>query len=129
MDFIPPSSSFSSSSSSSSPWKYDIFLSFRGEDTCKNFTNHLYFGLKQKGIFNFRDDEKLKQGTFIAPTLLKAIEELWFVVIILSRDYASSRWCLIELTKIIECMEKTRFLPVFHYVDPSDVRNHRRTFA
>jgi hypothetical protein len=121
----------SSSSSSASGCKYDVFLSFRGEDTRKTFTDHLYAGLKQKGIFTFRDDEKLQRGTFIGPELLKAIEESRFAVVILSKDYASSRWCLIELAKIVECMEKKGLvvLPVFHYVDPSDVRNLRGTFA
>ncbi|XP_050255293.1 TMV resistance protein N-like [Quercus robur] len=135
---LPPSSSSSSSSSSTSSTsssskrcKFDVFLSFRGEDTRKTFTDHLYTGLKQKGISVFRDDEKLKQGTFITPELLKAVEESRFAVVILSRDYASSKWCLIELTKIVECMEMTGLvvLPVFYYVDPSDVRNHRGTFG
>ncbi|XP_030932944.1 disease resistance protein RPP2B-like isoform X2 [Quercus lobata] len=131
MALLPSSSSSSSFSSSSKRWKFDVFLSFRGKDTRKTFTDHLYTGLKQKGISVFRDDEKLKQGTFIAPELLKAIEESRFAVIIISRDYASSKWCLIELTKIVECMEMTGLvvLPVFHYVDPSDVRNHRGTFG
>ena len=129
MALLPSSSS--SSSSSSKGGKYDVFLSFRGEDTRKRFTDHLYTALEQKGISTFKDDEKLKQGTPIAPELSKAIEESRFAVIILSSDYASSKWCLNELTKIIECMEKTGLvvLPVFHYVDPSDVRNHRGTFA
>ena len=132
MAFIPSSSSSSSSSSSPSRrCKYDVFLSFRGEDTRTKFTDHLYSALKRKGISTFRDDEKLKRGTFIAPELLRAIEESRFAVVILSRDYASSRWCLTELTKIVECMEKTRLvvLPVFHYVDPSHVRNQMGTFA
>ena len=126
-----PLSSSSSSSSSSKRWKFDVFLSFKGEDTRKTFTDHLYTGLKQKGISVFKDDEKLNQGTFIAPELLKVIEESRFAVVILSKDYASSTWCLIELTKIVECMERTGLvvLPIFHYVDPSDVRNHRGTFA
>ena len=121
----------SSSSSSSCGCKYDVFLSFRGEDTRTKFIDHLYAGLKRKGISTFRDNEKLKRRTIIAPELLKAIEESRFAIIILSRDYASSRWCLIELTKIVECMEKMQLvvLPVFHYVDPSDVRNQRGTFA
>uniref|UniRef100_A0A2N9HQ45 TIR domain-containing protein n=1 Tax=Fagus sylvatica TaxID=28930 RepID=A0A2N9HQ45_FAGSY len=120
-----------SSSSATHGWKYDVFLSFRGTDTRTNFTDHLYAALKQKGIFTFRDDEELKRGTIISPELMKAIEESRFAVVILSRNYASSSWCLSELAKIIECMKKTRLrvLPVFHYVDPSDVRNQRGTFA
>ncbi|PRQ21565.1 putative TIR domain-containing protein [Rosa chinensis] len=64
-DIIPASSSSSSSSFSSPPsgkLTYDVFLSFRGTDTRKNFTDHLYTALKQKGIFTFRDDEELERG-------------------------------------------------------------------
>ena len=125
------SSSYSSFFFFYAGWKYDVFLSFRGTDTRKNFTDHLYAALSQKGIFTFRDDEKLERGTFIAPELLSAIEDSRFAVVILSRDYASSSWCLIELAKIVECMEKKELivLPVFHYVGPSDVRNQRGAFA
>ena len=131
MAFMGSESTSSSSSSTVSGFKYDVFLSFRGSDTRKNFTDHLYAALKQKGIFTFRDDEKLERGTFIAPELLRAIEESRFAVVIISQDYASSSWCLVELAKIVECMEKERLivLPVFHYIDPSDVRNLRKTFG
>ena len=124
-------SASSSSSSTTSGFKYDVFLSFRGSDTRKNFTDHLYAALNQKGIFTFRDDEKLELGTFIAPELLRAIEESRFAVVIISQNYASSSWCMVELAKIVECMEKERLivLPVFHYIDPSDVRNLKETFG
>uniref|UniRef100_A0A2N9FWS0 TIR domain-containing protein n=1 Tax=Fagus sylvatica TaxID=28930 RepID=A0A2N9FWS0_FAGSY len=117
------------SSSSSSSWKYDVFLSFCGVDTRKNFTDHLYTALKQKGIVTFRDDEKLERGKYISLELLKAIEESKYAIIVLSSNYASSRWCLIELAKIVGCMKENRLtvLPVFHYVDPSDVRNQTGT--
>ena len=122
------SSSFSSSFSSSS-WKYDVFLSFCGDDTRKKFTDHLYTALKQKGIITFRDDEKLERGKCISQELLKAIEESKYAVIVLSSNYASSKWCLKELATIVGCMKENRLtvLPVFHYVDPSDVRNQTET--
>jgi hypothetical protein len=119
------------SSSSSLPqreYQYDVFLSFRGEDTRKTFTDHLYAALDRKEIRTFRDNEKLERGKSIRPELLKAIEESRFAVIILSRNYASSTWCLDELEKIVECMKQTRLtiLPVFYDVNPSDVRQAGR---
>ncbi|WRX26114.1 Toll/interleukin-1 receptor homology (TIR) domain - like 10 [Theobroma cacao] len=71
------SSLSSSSSSASSPWKYDVFLSFKGEDTRKRFTDHLYTHLQNKGIITFRDDEKLEQGDYVTPELCQATGESW----------------------------------------------------
>ena len=125
------SSSPSSSSTSGCNYEYEVFLSFRGAETRKTFTDHLYTALNQKSIYTFRDDEQLKRGTFINEELSKAIKESRFAIVILSNDYASSSWCLTELAEIVECMEmkKLTVLPDFHYVDPSDVRNQRGTFA
>ena len=124
------SKSSSSSSSSSRKWKYDVFLSFRGEDTCKSFTDHLYASLKQKGVFTFKDDKNLEKGKSISPELLKAIEESMFAVVILSENNAFSTWCLDELVKIMECKKKMGLivLPIFYDVDPSKVRKlmHKR---
>ncbi|XP_068308670.1 disease resistance protein RPV1-like [Pyrus communis] len=77
---------------------YDVFLSFRGQDNRKNFTDHLYAAFDLKGIVTFRDDLKLGRGKSISPELLKAIEESRFAVVVFSRNYASSTWCLDELT-------------------------------
>ncbi|KAK4580869.1 hypothetical protein RGQ29_024497, partial [Quercus rubra] len=125
------SSSFpSSSSSATARWKYDVFLSFRGEDTRHNFVGHLYEALIQKGIHTFKDDKNLDRGKPISPELLKAIEESRFAIIIISKDYASSAWCLDELAHIIHCKKEMgmTILPVFHYVDPSNIRNQMGTF-
>ena len=121
----------SSSSSSSRRWIYDVFLSFRGEDTRNSFTDHLYVALQRSSITTFRDNEKLERGKSIAPELLKAIEESRFAIVILSRNYASSTWCLDELAKIIRCMKEMEMtiLPIFYKVDPSNVRNQKGTFA
>ena len=127
------SSSCFPSSSVVPGWRYEyhVFISFRGSDTRKKFTSHLYEALKRNGITTFRDDESLERGEFISPELMRAIEESRFAVVIFSKNYASSSWCLTELAKIVECMDKKTLtvLPVFYDVDPSDVRKLRGTFA
>ncbi|CAL5347758.1 unnamed protein product [Camellia sinensis] len=123
---------FASSSSSALPcWIHDVFLSFRGEDTRKNFADHLYAALVQAGIHIFKDDDELPRGHDISSALLKSIEESRISIVVFSRNYASSRWCLDELVKIIEC-NKTNgqlILPIFYGVDPSYVRHQTGCFA
>ncbi|KAK4707667.1 hypothetical protein R3W88_028592 [Solanum pinnatisectum] len=123
--------SSSSSPSNSLYWKYDVFLSFRGEDTRRNFTSHLYQGLKNRGIFTFLDDKRLENGDSISEELGKAIEVSQVAVIVFSRNYAMSRWCLNELVKIMECKEKENgqtVIPIFCDVDPSHVRYQSKSF-
>ncbi|KAM5569748.1 hypothetical protein ABKV19_016985 [Rosa sericea] len=124
------SSSSSSSSSSTHPWKHHVFLSFRGEDTRNNFTGHLCNALHREGIITFMDDQ-LRRGEEISTELLQAIEQSRISIIVFSRNYASSKWCLDELVKILECKKSNQQLvrPVFYKVDPSDIRNHRGSFG
>ena len=120
-----------SASSSTFKWQYDVFLSFRGEDTRNNFTAHLYHALRRKGINTFIDDDKLERGQLISPALVAAIESSLFSVVVLSQNYASSRWCLDELVKIVEFTKgrRQRVHPIFYNVDPSDVRKQKGTFG
>ncbi|XP_015577433.3 disease resistance protein RPV1 isoform X1 [Ricinus communis] len=122
-----------STSSSNVPSKtsYDVFLSFRGADTRHNLISHLYAALSRKLVTTFIDDHGLDRGEEISPTLLKAIEESKISVIIFSENYASSKWCLDELVKIMECMKtmSRNVLPVFYHVDPSDVRKQTGSFG
>ena len=131
VDMEMDSSSFPCSSSSAvARWNYDVFLSFRGEGTHYNFVGHLYEALIQKGIHTFKDDKNLDRGKPISTELLKAIGESRFAIVILSKDYASSAWCLDELAHIIHCKKEMGMiiLPVFHHVDPSDIRKQLGTF-
>lgn len=116
--------------SSFSPWKHHVFLSFRGEDTRQGFTDHLRYALQQRGIITFIDDQQIRIGQVISEELLLAIEESLAAIVILSRNYASSSWCLDELLKILECRKSMgrEVIPVFYNVDPSDVRHQRGTF-
>nr|XP_024929562.2 TMV resistance protein N-like [Ziziphus jujuba var. spinosa] len=127
-----PRSIWSPAHSDRLPKHLHLFLSFRGEDARKSFTDHLYEALNDdKGIYTFRDDKKLERGKDVAPELLKAIEESRFAILVFSKDYASSTWCLIELAKIVECKKNLGLtvLPVFYHVEPTDVRNQKGEFG
>ncbi|CAL2227575.1 unnamed protein product [Prunus armeniaca] len=121
----------SSSASFTKSRKYHVFLSFRGLDTRSNFTGHLYSALCQHGINTFMDDDGLGRGEEISSTLLTAIEDSKISVVVFSKNYASSKWCLDELVKILDCKESKEQLviPVFYKVNPSDVQNHRGSFG
>ncbi|KAK6932018.1 Toll/interleukin-1 receptor homology (TIR) domain [Dillenia turbinata] len=132
---LSTSSLFSITSSSSSPfkrqWNYDVFLSFRGEDTRKNFTGHLFGALIQAGINTFIDDWELHRGEDISTELLKAIETSRIAIIIFSKNYGDSRWCLDELVHIMKCRKEMgqHVLPIFYDVDPSHVRKQNGCFG
>ena len=118
------------SATTSSHFKYDVFLSFRG-DTRFGFTDCLYHALINKRINTFRDDPNLRVGDEIRPTLLDAIEKSRMSIVVLCQNYASSSWCLDELVKIMECSDKGRkrpILPIFYQVEPSDVRHQRNQY-
>ncbi|XP_034896457.1 disease resistance protein RPV1-like [Populus alba] len=110
--------------------KYQVFLSFRGEDTRKNFTDHLYTALVQAGIHTFRDDNEIQRGENIDFELQKAIHQSKISIIVFSKDYASSRWCLDELVMIMERKGNANciVLPVFYDVDPSQVGRQTGSF-
>ncbi|XP_028751294.1 TMV resistance protein N-like [Neltuma alba] len=111
--------------------QYDVFLSFRGEDTRASFIAHLYSFLSNAGIVVFKDDTNLPRGNSISVELPLGIECSTISIIIFSKDYAGSRWCLNELSKIMELhrAQGRVALPVFYGVDPSQVRNQSSTFG
>ncbi|RXI06340.1 hypothetical protein DVH24_018382 [Malus domestica] len=76
-------------------------------------------------------DRQLTRGEEISQALLQAIEESRISLVIFSKNYASSRWCLDELIKIRQCKKSKQqiVLPVFYKVDPSHVRNQTSSFG
>ncbi|KAL6297357.1 hypothetical protein ACE6H2_005499 [Prunus campanulata] len=124
-------SSSSSPSSSSKRWEYRVFLSFRGVDTRKGFTGHLHTALSDAGIRTFLDDNELKRAEFIKTQLEQAIDGSMISIIVFSKSYADSSWCLDELVKIMECRERLgqQVIPLFYKVDASDVRKQTGRFA
>ncbi|XP_027924350.1 TMV resistance protein N-like isoform X2 [Vigna unguiculata] len=114
---------------SSRRFTYDVFLSFRGEDTRYDFTGNLYKALCDRGIHTFIDDEELQSGEEITAALVKAIEESRIAIVVLSHNYASSSFCLDELATILHCQRKGLLvIPVFYKVDPSYVRHQKGSY-
>ncbi|TQE01191.1 hypothetical protein C1H46_013214 [Malus baccata] len=132
MDLVRTTQVTSSYSNSRRGYHYDVFLSFRGEDTRKTFTDHLYTALKSAGYRTFRDDDELETGEGIKSGLKQAIQMSRTSVIVFSKDYASSRWCLNELVEIVDHKRTSSdhvVIPVFYDVDPSHVRKQTGSFA
>jgi hypothetical protein len=129
---ISPSPSTPSTLTTAQPQviKYDVFLSFRREDTRVGFTSHLYAALNREQILTFIDNQ-LVRGDEISASLLRTIEEAKLSVIVFSENYASSKWCLEELAKIFERKKNNghKVIPVFYKVDPSNVRNQTGSFG
>ena len=123
------SGSSSSLAMSASLTKHDVFLSFRGEDTRDNFIDHLHAALQRKN-FEAYIDYKLPRGEEISSALLSAIEESKIYIVVFSQNYASSTWCLKELTKILDCKKRygRDVIPVFYKVDPSTIRKQEERF-
>ncbi|KAJ0522999.1 putative protein kinase RLK-Pelle-CrRLK1L-1 family [Helianthus annuus] len=121
------------SSSTSSPihYTYDVFLSFRGEDTRNSFTNHLYEALHQAGFNTFRDDVEIQYGPDLKLEFERSIRKSRASIIVFSKNFANSSWFLDELCLILKLRrEDSHFvLPVFYSVDPSDIKNQRGSFA
>ncbi|KAL3729605.1 hypothetical protein ACJRO7_026694 [Eucalyptus globulus] len=107
--------------------QYDVFLNFRGSDTRNGFTDHLYRSLISVGtipISVFRDDNSLEIGKDFNSEILNAITRSKISIPIISENYASSKWCLRELVRIMDCQKSMSHtvLPIFYKVLPSDVR-------
>ncbi|XP_050110160.1 disease resistance protein RUN1-like isoform X2 [Malus sylvestris] len=118
-----------SSSSSLKPLTYDVYLSFRGQDT-RNFVEHLHLALVDAGLNAFIDSQ-LRRGEDISFALNQAIEGSKSSIIVFSKNYAESRWCLDELVKIMEFGRTVGqiIFPIFYGVDPSDVMKQTGTLA
>ncbi|XP_059658698.1 disease resistance protein RUN1-like isoform X2 [Cornus florida] len=124
------STAFNPSSTTLVGGEYDVFLSFRGPDTRKTFTDYLYTSLEGAGVRTFRDNNGLREGKEIGPELHQAITQSKISIPIFSKGYASSKWCLHELVRMVECKRTTRqlILPIFYDVEPFEVRHQSGSY-
>ncbi|KAG2311130.1 hypothetical protein Bca52824_022687 [Brassica carinata] len=122
----PPSPKLSLSSNC----VHDVFPSFHGADVRKSFLSHFLKECRSKAINLFIDNE-ITRGEFIGLELRKAIQGSKIAIVLLSKRYASSSWCLDELVEVMKCKQELgqTVMPVFYEVDPSDVKKQAGEFG
>ncbi|KAI4354048.1 hypothetical protein L6164_002948 [Bauhinia variegata] len=144
---MPSSSSPNPTSLSQTKWKHDVFISCMDcfQHARSGFRYHLLCLLQSAGLDVYKDVYGIRKellqtyGFSYTPLLangglsllLKIIEGCRVSIIIFSSDFASSRWCLEELEKIMECHTTIGqiVLPVFYNVEPWEVGRQRGTFG
>ncbi|CAI0421312.1 unnamed protein product [Linum tenue] len=125
-------SDFDSSTRPLPAGNYEVFLSFRGPDVRTTFADSLYHFLDHSKIRTFFDDEGLRKGEKIAPSLVQAIQESKIYIPILSQGYASSKWCLEELSLMVKSLNQNQghiLLPIFYFVEPRDARRQEGSYS
>ncbi|KAL7616808.1 hypothetical protein Lser_V15G03391 [Lactuca serriola] len=117
--------------SSTDGYRYDVFLSFRGVDTRHSFTDHLHKALIDANITTFLDDEEIETGEDLKPELESAIKASRASIIVFSKNYTSSTWCLDELVLILEQRMTLDhiIIPIFYHVEPTHVRKQQSSFG
>ncbi|XP_058750326.1 disease resistance protein RUN1-like [Vicia villosa] len=112
--------------------KYDVFISFRGDDTRAAFTSHLHASLCRSYLETYID-YIIQKGNDVWEELVKAIKQSTLFLVVFSHEYASSTWCLNELVEIMECHKNKQnnvvVIPVFYKIDPSQVRKQTENYA
>ncbi|XP_056864646.1 disease resistance protein RML1A-like [Raphanus sativus] len=110
--------------------RYHVFPNFHGQDVRRTFLSHLHREFVSKGIVVFKDKE-IERSHTIGHDLIQAIRESRISIVVLSKNYASSGWCLDELVEIFKCKEDQGqvVMTVFYDVNPSDVRKQSGNFG
>ncbi|XP_028797861.1 TMV resistance protein N-like [Neltuma alba] len=118
-------------SSSSRP--IHVYLSFIGDNETCRFTDSLWVALESNDLNTFWDDKKLDPGDYsiVLPRhFLRAIRKSNIAIVVFSKSYASSIWCLEELSEIAERIHEPRYtvFPIFYDVDSSEVQKQSNSF-
>ncbi|XP_057835008.2 disease resistance protein Roq1-like [Cryptomeria japonica] len=106
--------------SSCSALQCDIFINHRGVDVKHKIASTSFHTLDLLGLRAFLDVEVIEAGDVIPLEIQAAITHASLHIAIFSPNYAQSPWCLAELSFMLKT--GTKIIPIFYYVDPSDLR-------
>lgn len=104
---------------------YHVFLSFRGE--VRNiFICFLYEALVAAGFLPFMDKVELRGGDELDSMIQQGITNSMSAIIVFSKDYTSSRYCLDELVSILEQRRRVGssyfIIPILYDVQAKEVK-------
>lgn len=103
---------------------YDVFICHRGPDSKNTLASHLYHRLVASGLRPFLDRESLQKGQELTSQIKKAIKNASVQIVIFSKYFGESEWCLKELEDMLKT--KADIIPVFYNVDSSYLRETYR---
>ncbi|CAA0384471.1 unnamed protein product [Arabidopsis thaliana] len=111
-------------------WKHHVFPSFHGADVRKTILSHIMESFRRKGIDTFIDNN-IERSKSIGHELKEAIKGSKIAIVLLSKNYASSSWCLDELAEIMKCRELLGqiVMTIFYEVDPTDIKKQTGEFG
>ncbi|GLJ09276.1 hypothetical protein SUGI_0105440 [Cryptomeria japonica] len=107
------------------PKKYDVFICHHGGDVKQKLAIPLHAILHCVGLNVFLDSQELQVGDRFPCAIREAIGSARIYVIIFSKNFAKSAWCLAELCYIMKLVGSnvdSYIIPVNYDVQPWDVR-------
>ena len=106
--------------------KHKIFLSHSGAQ--KDFVRQLCKDLEAETYFPFFDQRSssLLKGKKFAPEIIAAAQQCNVAVVVLSEEYLTSKWPMLELVEFVKAMKsgdnpKLELFPLFYKISVDDL--------
>jgi hypothetical protein len=108
--------------------KHEIFLSHAGKQ--KDFVAQLHVDLEARGYFSTffdQSEQGLPKGKDFAPLIKEAAQLCEVAVVVLSEEFLSSKWPMIELAEFHGAQQagnqRLNMLPLFYKLSVGDLCN------